>query len=548
MLVIGKTLRNRYYIHRLLGQGGMGAVYLAQDLRQAGCWVAVKEMTPDPHAGPAALAQAHRQFQREAQVLMPLRHPNLPQVYETFSEAGNEYLAMQYIEGRNLLEIATADWRQGRLLGESRVLGWAMQIMDALEYLHSQRPYPVLHRDVKPQNIILTPGGELYLVDFGLVKLLDSRNPQTMTALRGLGTPEYAPPEQYATGSTHTGPYSDVYALGATLYHLLTGQAPATATERLLPASLAKPLVAPRQLNPAISPATEQALVQALELEPADRFASAGEMRRALMGQLSAPRRFPVALTAGLDALLVLVVAILVLAVGRPWATPAPTPLAVEPTPTFTRTSTPAPTNTPIPPSPTHTPNIGATQTAVAALVVESVSGAQTAEAKKWTPTPADTPVLPAATLTTNPVMAVAALVVEGVSGTQTAEAQKWTSTPVATATPPAIPTPSPAPPTATPAGPPGITLANVNQVKVLHVLQDHTDNVMEVEFAPDGSLIASASPDGTLRLWRSSDGTPLRTLVGHTGYVKSPAAKRAGMGKSSPGHGWTALSLGQYA
>lgn len=283
MLAIGQTLRNRYRIDRLLGQGGMGAVYLAQDTQQAGRWVAIKEMIPDPHASPSAFAQARSQFQREAQVLMALQHPNLPQVYEHFSEGGNEYLVMQFIQGRNLLDIAAADWGQGRSLGQSRVLGWAMQIMDALEYLHSQRPYPVLHRDIKPQNIILTPGGRLYLVDFGLVKLLDSSNPQTMTALLGLGTPEYAPPEQYATGGAHTDAYSDVYALGATIYHLLTGQAPPTATDRLLPPSLAKPLAAPRQLNPAVSPSVERALVKALELEPAERFASVGEMRRALL-------------------------------------------------------------------------------------------------------------------------------------------------------------------------------------------------------------------------------------------------------------------------
>ncbi len=285
LLTSGTILHNRYRIICLLGQGGMGAVYLAEDMPQGNRWVAVKEMIPDPNANTHALAQARTQFWREAQVLMSLRHRNLPQVYESFAVGGSEYLVMQYIEGRNLPDIAVADWQQGRALGESRVLGWAMQIMDALEYLHGQRPYPVLHRDIKPQNIILTPGGELYLVDFGLVKLLDPNNPQTMTALRGMGTPEYAPAEQYASAGVHTGPYSDIYALGATLYHLLTGQPPSTATDRLLPAPMNRPLVPPRQLNPAISPHVEQALVKALELAPADRFTSVTEMRRALLGQ-----------------------------------------------------------------------------------------------------------------------------------------------------------------------------------------------------------------------------------------------------------------------
>jgi serine/threonine protein kinase len=367
MLAIGQTLRHRYYTSRLLGRGGMGAVYLAQDIQQPGCWVAIKELIPDPHASSRALAQARGQFQSEAQVLMALQHPNLPRVYEYFSEGGNEYLVMQYIQGRNLLEIAADDWGQGRSLGESRVLGWAMQIMDVLEYLHGQRPYPVLHRDIKPQNIILTPGGELYLVDFGLVKLLDPRNPQTMTVLRGLGTPEYAPPEQYASSGVHTGAYSDIYALGATLYHLLTGQAPPTATDRLLPPSLAKPLIPPRQLNLAISPSVEGTLVKALELEPAQRFASAGEMRRALlatpdsMGGVSPPvssskatatllsgvRGLPRVAMVGAGLVVVGVVVALAMALS---GTPTVTSLATHsPTamPTETLATLPSPTSPP---------------------------------------------------------------------------------------------------------------------------------------------------------------------------------------------------------
>jgi tRNA A-37 threonylcarbamoyl transferase component Bud32 len=386
-LAQGQILQNRYRIVRLLGQGGMAAVYLAQDMQQGNRWVAIKEMIPDPNAGPQALAQARTQFRREAQVLMSLRHHNLPQVYENFAEGGNEYLVMQYIEGRNLLDIAATDWQQGRTLGEGRVLGWAIQIMDALEYLHGQRPYPVLHRDVKPQNIILTPGGELYLVDFGLVKLLDPNNPQTMTALRGLGTPEYAPPEQYATGGTHTGPHSDVFALGATLYHLLTGQPPSTATDRLLPAPMTEPLVSPRQLNPAISLPVEQALVKALELTPTGRFTSVAEMRAELLAALPRKRHLPNWLAAGVVGLLVvgiLIGALLagVLGLGRgtatpttiAWVTPTPIPLTETPVP---------PTDTPTipPPSPTPTRKPMATPTATrtptASLIVSPTPASQ---------------------------------------------------------------------------------------------------------------------------------------------------------------------------
>lgn len=361
-LAQGQILQNRYRIVKELGRGGFGRVYLAQDMQQGNRWVAIKEMIPDPNASAHALAQARTQFRREAQVLMSLRHHNLPQVYENFAEGGNEYLVMQYIEGRNLLDIAAADWQQGRTLGESRVLGWAIQIMDALEYLHGQRPYPVLHRDVKPQNIILTPGGELFLVDFGLVKLLDPNNPQTMTALRGLGTPEYAPPEQYATGGTHTGPHSDVYALGATLYHLLTEQPPSTATDRLLPAPMTEPLVPPRQLNPAISLLAEQALVKSLELAPADRFTSVAEMRRALLGQgvagpatpLPTRRVVPAGWAVGIGVVSFLVMAVLVLVAvlggGGGIAAVTPTRIAAISTPT----DTPTPTATPV--LPTNTP------------------------------------------------------------------------------------------------------------------------------------------------------------------------------------------------
>ena len=155
------------------------------------------------------------------------------------------------------------------------MLIWADQVLDALDYLHSQ-PRPIIHRDIKPGNIILTPQGKVKLVDFGLVKLYDPTNPRTATAMKGMGTPEYTPLEQYAGGAGHTDARSDIYALGATLYHLLTGVTPVNAPQRSLnPASL----IAPRQLVPALSATAEAAVLKAMAVHPDQRFQSAREMR-----------------------------------------------------------------------------------------------------------------------------------------------------------------------------------------------------------------------------------------------------------------------------
>ena len=274
-LAIGQILQNRYRILRLLGQGGMAAVYLAEDTR-LGRRCAVKENVPDPAASPQTLAQMRQQFQVEARTLATLDHPNLPKVYDCFSEGGNEYMVMEYVEGEDL---ASALQRHGGPLPEKPVLIWIDQVLDALEYLHSQQPYPVIHRDVKPGNILLTPQGKVKLVDFGLVKLLDTANPRTASAMKGMGTPQYTPLEQYAGGAGHTDARSDIYSLGATLYHLLSGVAPPDVAQRLLDSSK---LVPPRQLNLALSAETEAAVLKAMEIYPGQRYQTARELREAL--------------------------------------------------------------------------------------------------------------------------------------------------------------------------------------------------------------------------------------------------------------------------
>jgi len=161
------------------------------------------------------------------------------------------------------------------------VIAWMTQLCDALTYLHNQKPL-VLHRDIKPGNIKLTPDGRIKLVDFGLVKPLDPEDPKTLTGLRGVGSLPYTPIEQYAGDLGHTGPQSDLYSLGATAYHLLTGRPPLSAQDRFLNPEA---LVPPRQINPAISPPVESAILAALALHPKDRPASAAVWLQMLLGQ-----------------------------------------------------------------------------------------------------------------------------------------------------------------------------------------------------------------------------------------------------------------------
>jgi serine/threonine protein kinase len=190
------VLRSRYKIIELVGQGGMGAVYRAEDLRLEGRQCAIKEIRFEPGASPSTLKQAQEQFHREASVLARLDHPNLPKVSDYFSAGERDYLVMDFVSGPDLKEIVDDARRQDRFLDESLVLVWAEQLCDALEYLHSQDP-PVLHRDIKPSNIKLTPSGTVKLVDFGLVKLLTPDDTRTITVLQGRGTVQYTPLEQY---------------------------------------------------------------------------------------------------------------------------------------------------------------------------------------------------------------------------------------------------------------------------------------------------------------------------------------------------------------
>lgn len=264
----GTLLHKRYRIVEILGQGGMGSVYRAVD-ENLGVDVAVKEnlFTTDEYA---------RQFRLEAVILANLRHPNLPRVSDHFivGEQG-QYLVMDFIEGEDLRQ------RMERLgtISEEDAIQIGAAICDALAYLHSRKP-PILHRDIKPGNVKITPEGHIYLVDFGLAKVVQGSQ-VTTTGARAM-TPGYSPPEQY--GTARTDPRTDIYSLGATLYAALTGVIPEDGLARAMDNAQLTPL---RKRNPKVSRRLAAAIEKAMAVDPADRFQTAEEFKKALLGTKS---------------------------------------------------------------------------------------------------------------------------------------------------------------------------------------------------------------------------------------------------------------------
>jgi eukaryotic-like serine/threonine-protein kinase len=275
-LTSGQVLQNRYRIVTLLGQGGMGAVYRAWDTR-LNIPVAVKELVAQPGLNANMLSRLRQQFIQEAHILARLDHPHLVNVSDYFEENGKAYLVMKYMEGQDLAQRI----EQEGALNETQVRAWTNQLLRALAYSHAQG---VIHRDIKPENVIITLEDQAVLVDFGLVKLWDPNDPHTRTVIRGTGTPAYAPPEQYDIVAGHTDARSDIYSLGATLYHALAGQAPPTATQRMVDPQALRPL---RIFNPRVSSQLEKVVHRAMEPQPERRFQSAQEMATALMQRVS---------------------------------------------------------------------------------------------------------------------------------------------------------------------------------------------------------------------------------------------------------------------
>ncbi|MFY9622382.1 MAG: protein kinase [Pyrinomonadaceae bacterium] len=271
MLAPETVLQGRYRIVRQLGQGGMGAVYEAVDLR-LDTVVALKETLFTEE-------RLRKQFEREARLLARLHHQALPRVSDHFTENEGAFLVMQYIPGEDLFEM---QGRRGSGFPQADVLQWADQLCDALDYLHTQDPQ-IIHRDIKPQNLKLTARGQVVLLDFGLAKGSGGQMSVVTTSASIFGyTPNYAPLEQVQ--GLGTDPRSDIYSLAATLYHLMTNVKPPDALSRAaaIVNGMEDPLAPADSVSPNVSRSVAQVLQTAMSQKRDDRYESAGTMREAL--------------------------------------------------------------------------------------------------------------------------------------------------------------------------------------------------------------------------------------------------------------------------
>ena len=253
-------LMGRYQVQGELGRGGMGSVYLAYDLQhRRPVAIKVARLTGE---------EARAQFRREALYLQKLHHHSLPRVWDVFSDDQRDFLVMEYIPGDDLESLVQRQGPQPEWL----VLRWADELLDVLDYLHTQEP-PIIHRDVKPGNLKLRQNDTLVLVDFGIARdyVPEGQRSRGLSAI----SPGFSPPEQYSDQTTDA--RTDVYAAGATLYYLLSGQAPAPAPDRQSGVAGVAPV---SKIAPKTSQATEKIVTQALELEPGARWNNAAEMRR----------------------------------------------------------------------------------------------------------------------------------------------------------------------------------------------------------------------------------------------------------------------------
>lgn len=257
-------LHKRYVIMRTIGQGGMAAVYQAKDMRRD-TLCAIKEMSLSS-VSVHERGQAIQNFLAEATILSRLNHPNLPAFTDFFSEGARHFLVMEYIEGHTLEELLE---RNGAPFSERRVLGWARQLCDVLEYLHSQQP-PIIFRDLKPGNMMLRHDGRIKLIDFGIARIF-RRSGTHDTQM--LGTPGFAPPEQYGTAQTDV--RSDIYSLAMSLFQLMTNT--------LVEEGFGLPSV--RSINPAISSLVAHVLERATDPDPENRYESIAVFQRALLGE-----------------------------------------------------------------------------------------------------------------------------------------------------------------------------------------------------------------------------------------------------------------------
>lgn len=266
-LQAGMTLQDRYLILGILGAGGMSSVYKGRDLHFPNVTklVAVKEMI-NLAADPVMYEMVVRNFEREADLLATLSHPSIPRIFDYFTEDNSSYLVMEFIEGKDL-EALLRD-SEGSM-PEDQVIGWAIELCDVLSYLHNHQPQPVIFRDMKPSNVMVDHHGHIRLIDFGIARVFQPGEKGTM-----IGTEGYSPPEQYRGEAS---PQGDLYALGATLHHLLTRRDPRAEP----PFSFSdRPI---REINPAVSAELESVIYGALTYDPKDRYPDAQAMQQALI-------------------------------------------------------------------------------------------------------------------------------------------------------------------------------------------------------------------------------------------------------------------------
>jgi serine/threonine protein kinase len=271
MIEAGQILQDRYRVEKQIGAGGMGAVFIATDER-FGSTVAIKETFFTDE-------KFRKAFEREARLLNSLRHGALPRVSDHFIEGNGQFIVMEFIDGEDLSEQLESE---GKPFAVEDVLVWADQLLDALEYLHT-REMPIIHRDIKPQNLKLTSRGQIILLDFGLAKGNSSVTESATAAKSVFGySRNYASLEQIQ--GTGTDPRSDIYSLAATLYHLLTGVPPADALTRAMNVLSDKPdpLIDAAQIRPEIPSGVSQVLSESMALNAEQRPESAKEMRALL--------------------------------------------------------------------------------------------------------------------------------------------------------------------------------------------------------------------------------------------------------------------------
>lgn len=266
-LQAGVTLQDRYLILGVIASGGMGTVYKGRDLHFPNVTkvVAVKEMI-NMATDPTMREMVVRNFEREADLLATLSHPAIPRIYDYFTHESNSYLVMEFIEGRDLEAILRDS---DEFLPEERVVGWAIELCEVLSYLHNHKPRPVVFRDMKPSNVMVDQHSHIRLIDFGIARVFQPGEKGTM-----IGTEGYSPPEQYRGEAS---PAGDIYALGATLHHLLTRRDPRSEP----PFSFAERPI--QDINPHVSPELESVVIGALAYDPKDRYQSTESMRQALV-------------------------------------------------------------------------------------------------------------------------------------------------------------------------------------------------------------------------------------------------------------------------